>query len=199
MIQNSIVAPVLVARIQNNRSGRAALDVLRKSMNRDGYRLRVLFSGPRSPETGTVFSRTLRKDAKTFRVYLDRIGATTAQAWYQSEVERLRAVVARLEGSVAERQAIIERDAADCEWYRRESARLNADSVQLQSRTADAEAFAAEARRIASRALVGEITATRRLNEVPAWVLYIVGAARSLFQPVEPVGLPQFLSRFINR
>jgi hypothetical protein len=66
---NAKTTPVLLARLPNNRKGRAALKTFREGANREGYRLRVLFSGPRKPGAyGTV-----KENAKVFRIYMDRI------------------------------------------------------------------------------------------------------------------------------
>jgi len=65
----------LLARIPNNRQGRAALKCLRDSWNREGWRLRVLFSGPRKGWA------TPKADAHTFRVYADRLTQNNTQEW----------------------------------------------------------------------------------------------------------------------
>ena len=148
----------LLARLPNNRQGRAALKVLRTHWNREGWRLRVLFSGPR-----TGWS-TQKADAHTFRLYADRTGLTS----YEKHAEQYRA---------SERA---ERDALREKVRHLETALMGAEQ-NLRTATADFdlehvlavshEAQAQHWHRIA-------MSRQRQLNEIPAWILYAVAFYR---------------------
>lgn len=147
MTQQSKKPCVLVARLPNTRQGRAALAVLRKSVNRKAYKLRVLFSGPRSTHWCTH-----REDAKVFRVYLDRKAG--------GQVSELRAEVSRLHGLLAIQREEVARLIRLLD-NQREHAAVWRDA---------AGGLAEKVKRWKERSIANEM----RLALVPGWILQLV-------------------------
>lgn len=159
----------LLARIPNNVVGRTALKALRQGWNRDGWRLRVLFSGPR--ERGAY--GTVKKDAKVFRLYADRNHTEqelAAQRHAYNEMYKARQQVADLNTALMGAQAQELAARKDAEHW---AARFQAARAQHEQ----AEQRAAQWQQIAR-------VAQSQLNSIPAWVLYLVGVwheARAIF------------------
>ena len=57
-------------RVPNNIEGINAIEYLKKNLNKDSYKIRIRYSGPRP--AGTSQSHTLKANATSIRVYAER-------------------------------------------------------------------------------------------------------------------------------
>lgn len=155
----------LLARLPNDRSGRAALKTLRAHWNRAGWKLRVKFSGKRSTRFGTRL-----EDANTFRLYADRL-------YSPSEIQRTRAAQDE-QRELRDLIASLTRDKHHLNAALR-GATTNADALRKSlANTGDAVRHAAALfvavsdqrdhwQRVAS-------SRQQQLNDIPGWILYAV-------------------------
>jgi hypothetical protein len=161
----------LLARIPNNRQGRAALACIRANWNREGYRLRVLFSGPRAPHAyGTV-----KKNAKVFRLYADRTGQTAAEKYarqFAIEREQLMMTVRNDRDRATARANALDKALMGAEANLR-NLRVDMDGTMRSLEQANVACNKAQNEAMKWHRMA--MGAQEQLNFVPGWILWCVG------------------------